>query len=154
MPAHKLLPPDSELRKMVDQGMTHAEIASECERLTGHKVARSTVSAALSRAALTTKEGHRYFDCVPWRVRPEHASEYAVRMLRLLGRRREGIPLAEQDEQRLDSWLGMLERERVIVAYAPEHEDGFLYVDEELRSGPNPDIPIRVQVLRLSEIEL
>jgi hypothetical protein len=137
---------------MVEAGMTHAEIAAECERITGHKVARSTVSAALSRAALVKKEGHRYYETVPWRVQPEHASEYAVRMLRLLGRRRAGIPLDIDSEQRLDSFLAMLERERVVVAYCPEHEDGFLYVDEALRAGPNPDIPIRVQVLRLSEV--
>jgi hypothetical protein len=152
MPAQKLLPPDSELKRMVQQGMTHAEIAAECERLTGHKVARSTVSAALSRAALTESTGHRYYDCIPWRVRPEHASEYAARMLRLLGRRRESFPLNDGEDRRLDSWLNMLERERCVVAYCPEHEDGFLYVDESLREGPNPEIPIRVKVLRLSEV--
>ena len=152
MPAHKLLPPDSDLLRMVEDGLTHEQIALECERITGHKVARSTVSAALSRAALTKTTGHRYLDTVPWRVRPEHASEYAARMLRLLGRRRNGFPMSDEDNQRLDSWLRHLETERVVVAYCPEHEDGFLYVDEEHRSGPNPDIPIRVRVLRLTDI--
>lgn len=73
-------------------------------------------------------------------------------MLRLLGRRRAGIPLDVDSEQRLDSFLAMLERERVVVAYCPDHEDGFLYVDESLRGGPNPEIPIRVQVLRAYEV--
>lgn len=40
----------------------------------------------------------------------------------------------------------------VVVAYCPDHEDGFLYVDETFRQGPNPEIPIRVRTLRLDEI--
>jgi hypothetical protein len=46
----------------------------------------------------------------------------------------------------------MLERERVIIAYCPEDEDGFLYVDERLRWGPDEDIPVREKVLRLAHI--
>lgn len=152
MPAHKLLPPDNDLLRMVQDGMTHAQIAEEIERTTGQKVARSTVSAALSRAALTQTTGRRYRETVPWRVRPEHSTEYAVRMLRLLGRRREGLPLDDDLTHRLEAWLAMLEREEVVVAYCPEHEDGFLYVDASFRQGPNDDIPIRVKTLRLDEI--
>lgn len=153
MSDHLRLPPDSDLERMVDDGMTHAEITAECERITGQRLARSTVSAALSRVALNSTTGHRYFECLPWRVRPEHASEYPARVLRLLGRLRTGYPLHEGDQQRVDSWLATLERERVIVAYCPESEDGFLYVDEALRSGPHPEIPIRVQTIRWNEVD-
>jgi hypothetical protein len=102
---------------------------------------------------MTTKEGHRFFETVPWRVQPVHAAEYPVRMLRLLGRRRAGIPLDDDSSARLDSWLAMLERERVVVAYAPEGKDGFLYVDERFRGGPNPNVPIRVQAVRAWEVK-
>jgi hypothetical protein len=61
-------------------------------------------------------------------------------------------PLSDVDQSRLSSWLAMLERERVIIAYCPEDEDGFLYVDEGLRWGPDEDIPVREKVLRLAHI--
>jgi len=144
------LPPEAELRRFMEEGRTHAEIRVECERVAGRRFANATTSAMLSRASMTTKEGHRYFESIPWRIRPEHATEYAARMLRLLGRRRTGVPLSDDDTAHLDSWLGMLERERLVVAYRPDAEEGFRYVDEELRSGPNPDIPIRVQPLPVS----
>lgn len=107
------LPPDSELARMAVDGMSHAEVQAECERFAGRPLARATVSAALSRAALNSATGHRYFDCLPWHLRPEHASAYPARMLRLLGRLRTGFPLHEGDQARLDSWLAALERERV-----------------------------------------
>ena len=74
MSGHIRLPSDSDLRHMAEAGMSHAEITAECEGFAGQRLARSTVSAALSRAALNSTTGHRYFDCLPWRVRPEHAS--------------------------------------------------------------------------------
>ncbi len=146
-------PSDADLFRMTQGGLTHAEIALEWEHRTGQPVARSTVSAALARAALNSPTGHRYHDCLPWRVRPEHAMAYPARMLRLLGRLRTGFPIHEGDQERVDSWLAMLERERVVVAYCPESEDGFLYVDESLRGGPNPEIPIRVQQIRWNEVD-
>lgn len=151
MAAAAALPPDSELLRMVQQGMTHAEISVECQRITGHAVAASTLSAGLSRAALTKTTGHRYFDTVPWSVRPEHASEHAVRMLRLLGRRRESFPMDDEQNGCLDAWLRMLELEHVVVAYCPEHDEGFLYVDESLRQGRHPELPLRFEILRLDE---
>lgn len=145
------LPSDSDLRRMVLEGWTHAQITEECERVTGQRLHRATISSALSRALLTASTGNRYFECIPWRVRPEHQSAYPARMLRLLGRRTTGVPLAEADVSLLDSWLAMLEHERVIVAYSPATEDGFQYVDEKLRGGPHPELPIRVQVLAWDE---
>lgn len=141
------LPPDVQLLRWAHEGLSHAEIQAECERVAGRRLARATVSAALSLAFSTTKAGTRSYETVPWRVQPVHASAYPVRLLRLLSRRRAGIPLDEESESRLGSWLAMLERERVIVAYCPVSDDGFLYIDEGLRAGPNPDVPIRVPIL-------
>ena len=147
----RLLPPDSELEKMLNEGLSHQEIRDEIERKFHISVSRSTVSVALMRAGLT-EEGHRYKDTLPWRLRMEHVTEYPARMLRLLGRRRKGNPLDRREEVRLNSWLDMLERERVIVAYAPNTDDGFHYVDEKYRQGPNKDVPIRVRILLSEEI--
>jgi hypothetical protein len=148
----RILPSDKELEKMVNKGMSHQEIRDEIERVWHVNVSRSTVSVAIMRAGLSD-EGHRYNDTVPWRVRMAHATEYPVRMLRTLGRQRAGLPLDHTEAKRLASWLDMLERERVIVAYCPDSLDqGFHYVDEKYRQGPHADIPIRVKILLPEEI--
>lgn len=133
MPA-RILPPTSELRQMVDRGMTHQQIADEVSRRTGYSVSRSTVSAALFRAgeASTAK---KYVDELPWTIKEEHQTHYAARMLRLLGRRRKGIANSAESDQRLDSWLLQLKRAGAVVVYYPDTEQGFFYVNGE------PDIP-------------
>jgi hypothetical protein len=137
---------------MVNKGMTHQEIRDEIERVWHVNVSRSTVSVAIMRAGLS-EEGQRYRDTVPWKVRMVHATEYPVRMLRLLGRQRAGLPLDRNEAKRLTSWLEMLDRERVVIAYCPDAlDEGFHYVDEKYRQGPNADIPIRVKILLPEEI--
>jgi hypothetical protein len=145
------LPPDAELLDMVEDLLTFEQIHDECHRRTGVRVARTTLSAALSRAALTKVASYRYQDTVPWLVRPEHASHGLVRMLRLLGRRRTGFPISLHDIERLDEWLHHLAMSRLVVAYCPELDDGFVEVHDSWRRGPNPDIPICARVLTLDE---
>ena len=94
MPAKRLLPDNRTLKRWVDSGMTHQEIAHEVERTTGVHVSRSTVSAALSRAGLVEHQRYRYDKEIPWRVKSEHLTQYPVRMLRLLGRRNAEIEAA------------------------------------------------------------
>lgn len=142
MPA-RILPPTSELRQMVDRGMTHQQIAEEVSRRTGYPVSRSSVSAALFRAGEATN-AKKYPEEIPWTVREEHQTHYAARMLRLLGRRRKGITNSAESDQRLDSWLRQLERSGAVVVYAPDTEDGFFYVQGE----PDiPGVPVSTQLL-------
>lgn len=129
MPA-RILPPASRLRQLVAQGMTHQQIADLITRETGHPVGRSTVSAALHRAG-EAQMAKRYPQEIPWRVREEHQSHYAARMLRLLGRRRKGIANSTEMDQRLDAWLKQLEDAGAVVTYVPDTEDGFFYVKGE-----------------------
>lgn len=141
MPA-RILPPTSDLRQMVDRGMTHQQIADEVSRTTGYPVSRSTVSAALFRAgeASTAK---KYRDELPWTIREPHQTHYAARMLRLLGRRRKGIANSAEADQRLDSWLRMLQKAGALVTYVPDTEDGFKYVSISQVGQPRlPDVPI------------
>lgn len=150
MAAPRLLPPTSELQKMVDKGMTHAQIADQLTQESGHKIARSTVSAALSRAGKTTREGARYVDEIPWRVRGEHLTQYPVRMLRLLGRRNSGYELGQEEAHRLDNWIANLQQKGLVVAYSPEA--GFLYVDaDEVHDGAD-GVPIRRRTISASEL--
>lgn len=139
MPA-KVLPPVSRLRQLVDQGMTHREIAELVTRETGYPVSRSTVSAALHRAG-DTQNAKRYPDELPWTVKEEHQRHYAARMLRLLGRRRQNIQNSAEMDQRLDGWLKQLDQSGAVVVYVPDTEDGFFYVQGESYMPGIPVIP-------------
>lgn len=113
---------------MLDQGMTHREIAEEVTRQTGHLVRRSTVSSAIHRAGLSGPN-KKYDDELPWTVKQEHLTHYAARMLRLLGRRRAGITNSAEMDDRLNAWLDQLKQSHAVVAYLPNTHEGFFYVD-------------------------
>jgi hypothetical protein len=121
----RYLPSDSKLKQLA-RTMTHQQIADWVYRETGHKVARSTVSAALSRMGETDRV--RYDDVIPWRVRLPHTNHYALMMLRYYARRKHGLELTQDQSERLDSWLSKLKDMGGVVAYYPDSEDGFYYV--------------------------
>lgn len=151
MPAPRLVPPISELRRLVDQGLTHQQIVDHIEATTGVQVSRSSVSAALSRAGLTTA-AQRYKDELPWRVKGEHLTQYPARMLRLLGRRRSGNQLNDDEIERLEAWLEGLADKDLVVAYAPEYT-GFIYVHADEVGDGADGIPIRKRTITNDEIE-
>lgn len=126
----RILPPKAELQKLLEQGLTHQEIAEHVARDTGHNVKRSTVSAAIHRAGLSGR-AKKYVDEIPWTVKEEHLTHYAARMLRTLGRRRAGIQNSAEMDARLDSWLNLLQQEHSVVTYLPNTPEGFYYVDGE-----------------------
>lgn len=135
---------------MVELGLTHQQIADHLKETTGVAVSRSTVSAALSRAGVS-REGMRYKNELPWRVRAEHLTQYQARMLRLLGRRRAGGDLTDEEDSRLDSWMESLEDNRWVVGYAPE-SGGFIYVDANEVGDGNNGIPIRSRTIHSDEL--
>ena len=149
MPAPRLLPSNAELAKMVDEGWTHADIAAHVEKTTGHKISRSAVSAALSRAGLT-KPTPRYKKEIPWRVKEEHLADYPARMLRLLGRVRTGQELSPDDRTRLDAWMGQLSDWDAVVGYCPAV--GFLYVEADEIGDWDDGIPVRSRTISEDEI--
>jgi hypothetical protein len=150
MPAPRVLPPTEELKRLVTMGLTHQQIVDYLQEKQGLKVSRSSVSAALSRAGLTEREGMRYKDELPWRIKAEHLTQYPARMLRLLGRRRQGIELTDDEDGRLDAWLESVEEREIVVAYAPDN-GGFIYVDaDEIGDGQN-GIPIRKRLIHSDE---
>ena len=149
MPRPRVLPSEAELARMVAEGWSHADIAAHVEKTTGHKVSRSAVSAALSRAGLT-KSTPRYKEEIPWRVRETHATEYPARMLRLLGRRRRGLSLTDEDDARLSSWMEQLADWNAVVAYSPSA--GFLYVAADEIGDWADGIPIRRRTISDEEL--
>jgi molybdopterin-guanine dinucleotide biosynthesis protein A len=150
------VPPGAELEYMVVQlGMSYQEVAEALFEATGKPVSPSSVSLALSLAAVRNAPGRRYGYCIPWRVREKHRTEYPVRMLRLLGLRLDGNVMDEDLDARLDYWLEMLRRKQVVVAYCPEHlSRGFHYIDEKYgtKTAEYDGIPIRYQELHEDEV--
>lgn len=150
MPPTRVIPDKTELRHLVAAGHTHQEIADLVYERTGQKVTRGAVSSAISRAGLSTP-GHRYEETLPWRVKIEHSKHYAARMLRLLGRRLQGGTLHPDDAARLDSWMAKMREEGTVVAYIPETEEGFHYVDPPKGHRPGL-VPIIEQEIRLADV--
>ncbi len=142
----RILPSDRELVWMRDQGMTHQQIADEVSRKTGHKIARSTVSVALARAG-ESDHRRRFRDTIPWQVPTRFQAEYPLRMLRLLGRQRRGMPMSEDELTRLESWMGKRETEGTVVVFCPgvpAGEPGFHYVPDVARDHDDEGLPIRM----------
>lgn len=130
-----------------DLGWTHQQMADHIYEETGHPVARSTISAALSRAGKAQSKD-RFTDTLPWRVQVHHLKEYPARMLRLLGRQRAGGELSDNEAKRLQSWLGMLAEHDAVVGYDPDNPDqGFHYIDPEPGDGSD-GIPIHRHTIR------
>lgn len=150
MPARRLLPPNSDLERLVRQGYTHQQIVDWWRKESGQEVSRSSVSAALSRAGLSA-QAQRYREELPWRLKAEHLTQYPARMLRLLGRRRQSIELTEEEDGRLDAWLESLEERGLVVAYAPDN-DGLIYVDADEKGDGADGVPIRARVIHSDEI--
>lgn len=62
---------------------------------------------------------------------------------------RSGGVLTEDESKRLDGWLKLLSDNNAVVAYAPDSEEGFVYVT---RSDVDSDeIPISVQTVKVKE---
>ena len=138
------LPDTGQLVSWVELGWTHQRIADHIYATTGQTVSRTSISAALSRAGKTA-EHPRYKDCLPWRVETRHLTEYPARMLRLLGKRRAGGQLTDNENKRLDSWLQALAEANAVVGYDPDCEgQGFHYVDP-LPGADTAGIPIRTR---------
>ena len=150
MPPTRIIPDAQTLRRMVASGMTHQEIADLVGEETGTPVTRGAVSSAISRAGLSA-QGRRYDQTLPWRVKIEHSKHYAARMLRLLGRRQQGLTIHPADEARLDAWLDKMSEEGAVVAYIPETEEGFHYMDPP-RGWRDEGAPIIVKTIRLDEV--
>jgi hypothetical protein len=139
---------DAALLRMARDGWSFEEIHAACRHTTGERLSESTLAAALSTVVMgSAPSRHDYWDHVPWRVRECHQGSAPLQLLRLLGRRSVGVPLPTASLARLDAWLAALALERRVVAYHPASDEGFWYVDESLRSGPRPEIPVRVQLV-------
>lgn len=70
-------------------------------------------------------------------------------MLRLLGKRLGGGELTQDESDRLNGWLSMLENEQAVVGYDPDTDEGFFYIDVKHKDHNGPE-PIRRRRLYMS----
>lgn len=116
----------------------HAQIADRVYAETGYRVSRSTVSAALSRAGLTSRV--RYSDWLPWeRIATQHNGHYAAQMLRAGARIEAGEETSTALQSRYANWKARMDAEDACVHYDPDTPEGFYYV----RRRPGVDGLIR-----------
>lgn len=132
-----LLPDIQRLEELRSRGLNYQEIADWIEKHQGVRVSRMSIASAFSRAGRSTPRP-RYEKHLPFKVKAEHGQHYAAKMLRLMGRRDSGLPLTAEQEKRLDSWLNQLHATHSVVAYAPETEEGFHYVDGDFNGDGIP----------------
>lgn len=137
------VPDKNTLQRWQEAGLTAQEMADLTLQRTGMSVSRSAIAQALSRYGLA-KERTRYIETVPWDVNKLHATARPLRMLRLLGRRRNSMDLTDEEAKSLDNWLTTLAEHRAIVAYDPDDlARGFHYVNERWRDHKDKTLPIR-----------
>lgn len=144
-----LVPDKNTLIRLRDQGMTHEAIADWVYETTGQRVTRTAISAAFQRHGLS-KEGHRYKEAIPWRVKVLHAKAYPVRMLRLMGRQADGQPLNDVEQSALERWLESMEENNTIVGYDSDSDLGFYYIDRKYKDNKSP-YPVRRKEINVSE---
>lgn len=150
MAAERKLPDNQTLMHWVeDEHLTHQQIAERVFATTGHQVGRSAISAALSRAGLS-KNLPRHSDVLPWRVKSEHIREHPARMLRVLARQRSGAEVKDYELKRLEGFLAKLEAEHAVVAYDPQSQYGFYYVEKRDGIDALDGIPIRRESVKIS----
>jgi len=143
-----LVPDKNTLERWHNEGLTHAAMAARVYEQTGNRVTRTAISAAMARYGLA-KDGNRYKEYIPWRVKVLHAKAYPVRMLRLMGRLAQGGTLNEQEATALERWLELMNDNKTIVAYDSTSDSGFFYVDRKFKDHRGV-APIRKKEIRFN----
>ncbi len=144
----RLVPDKITIERWMEEGLTHQQMADRVFKESGNKVTRMAISAAIQRYGLAG-EGQRYDDMIPWTIRPSHATAQQLRMLRFLARRNRGAEMNESEVRQLDSWLKKLNDMGAIVAYDPDDDMGFHYIDKKYRDHRDKARPIRVKEISL-----
>lgn len=149
MAPQKYTPDKTTFQQWLAEGLTHQQMADRVYEQTGRRITRAAITVALMSYGLTSTKP-RYKETIPWRVKVEHAKTYPIRMLRLLGKRRAGVELSEEEDRLLDTWIDHLIVENLIVAYDPDDDMGVIYVDAGYRDHEDDGIPIRKKTVHLS----
>lgn len=121
---------EGEVIRWFEEGRTYAWMIETYKKKYGIDTVPSMWSNFRRRRGLDRRIA-RDDNLIPWEVKEEHRWQYPVAMLRVEARLRQGFPLTENDQTRLESWKETLEEENAVVHYDPDTEDGFFYVPRE-----------------------
>lgn len=111
--SERKLPPDDEVARLYESGMSHAAIAAELGS------SATAVRNAVNRSGAQSRLEQSGY--MPEGLLPDHWHAPAARMLRAHARREKGVrPLRGEEERRLDRWLNRLRDNDLVVAYDPE----------------------------------
>ena len=121
MPAPRLLPDNDVLIMLRNKGLPYDEIAAM------YGVTRGAVYLRLQQAH-AVKPRARHTDTLPWRVAMRHQHATPAKLLRDLGRLREGKPVPIHRRRRVQNWTQDLKARGLVVCYRPDF-------------GPNPASP-------------
>lgn len=128
----QMVPDHTQMRRYLDRGLTQQQIVAAWEEDTGVRVSRSAIAMAINRYGLSSANHRpRYEDTLPWKVKKEHANHYDARMLRLEGRRREGNPMTDRELHMLNQWKELLHTRGAVIAYEPDTEQGFFWLQRQ-----------------------
>lgn len=114
MAAPRLLPDRTTLERLRRQGVTYKEIAEM------YGVTDVAVYFRLKDDGLTKDRRVSHKDLIPWKVKREHQHAHPALMLRVLSRRRQGLPNSPARDAMLDRWLADLEEANAVVCYDPD----------------------------------
>lgn len=133
----QLVPNKTQMRRYLAKNLTQQQIVDAWEEDSGVRVSRAAIAMAISRYDLQSSNARpRYEDTLPWKIKTEHQNDHNARMLRLLGRRRRGMALTEQEKRWLSAYLRTITERRVVVTYVPELEEGFVWVERNEFDDP------------------
>jgi len=148
-----------EVVRWIKDGKKLTWIVDEIQRKYGVKVGYSTVVDIRRRNDIPALIG-RHDDLIPWPLRKEHRHKMPPKMLRALGRRRNGEPLGPTVERELDRWLVARAETSpeapygTVVHYNPLTKEGWFYVarrpgiDNDLIRVPDEDASVRTRTRR------
>ena len=143
----RLVPSKDTLVHWQEEGLTHEQMAERVFEQDGHRISRTAISVAFQRYGLS-KEGKRYRDTLPWTVSAGHAKAMPARMLRFMGRIEQGGELNDVEQRQYDRWLEEIEAQNLIVAYDPDDDLGFHYIDAKFKDH-DTDVPIRRKTIHI-----
>lgn len=140
MPARSKVQDMQEAVRWLEEGRTYQWIVDEYLRKYNIETTISMWAALRRRQGIDARIV-RDEALIPWAVKPEHRHSHAVSMLRAEARRRAGKTLTPLMEDMLNVWLVGLQRDKTVVHYDPDTEEGWWYVPR--REGIDTDL-IRV----------
>ncbi|MEU7905900.1 hypothetical protein [Actinoplanes sp. NPDC049118] len=121
-----------EVKTWMDEGRTYQWMVDEYLRKYDIQTNPSMWGNVRRRLALDRRTTQNDA-LIPWRLNEEHRGEYAVHLLRMEARRREGKELRPQDLAALTKWLEWLDHENLVLHYDPETKEGLFYIPREAR---------------------